>query len=1098
VVAGTLLAVVAGALTTATGAAAGTGAPTVAPTPSAPQAARTGLRADYFIITDTNTFALEDKNLTVSVLDPDIDVNDMIPVYKATTGRSENVGVRWTGTVTAPATGDYTFSAIGDNGFRLWVGGTADTDKLIDFWVNQWDVEQTAIRPVHLVAGQPTPIRFEQFQATGGANVHLRWQSTNAGVPKQAVPGSAFSPPADFVPFQVAATIPADGKSVRLSFAGQVGGLTGLADHLRIVIDGADYPVTGIAAGSSASQLIVSLGATVLKGSYARVAYDGKGELTVDGTKAPPFNSLIENTSTYTLTTPWADDVNTAAPLPEYPRPQLTRKEWKNLNGKWDFAALAAANSPLPKSWRSSEKVVVPYPIESKLSGINRHEDHFAYHRTFDVPHSWKVGTDSQHGKQNRLLLNFQAVDFDATVLVNGITVARHKGGYDAFSVDVTNALRRGTNELVVKVTDTTGYTPKGKQSSNPSGIFYTAASGIWQTVWMEPVAPVHIGSVKTTPVLSDRGDSVRVTVSAAGASPRATVRVTAYDKKGRQVTMITGQPNTRLTLPISGAHRWTPDDPYLYDLKVTLDDRHQKDKVGSYVGVRSIGIQKIDGVNRIVLNGKRTFLLSTLDQGYWPDGVYTAPTDQALAWDIQETKDLGFNTIRKHIKVESQRWYYHADQIGMMVWQDMPAAFTGRNPESTSKPVTDEWESELHRMIEQHASSPSIIGWIPFNEGWSEWNLADTARVANGIKAQDPSRLVDTHSGVNCCQSLGDSGTGDIIDYHAYTGPASPDPDATRAAIDGEHGGFSLSVLGHTWPGGSVNPYGEVRSSKELTDAYVANTAMLVGLAREKLSGSVYTQLTDVEGEVNGFWTYDRRVSKMDRPRVRAANLAVIAAGTGAKVPGTPGPNGIAGWKFDVATGDQTPGSGKYPVPATLFGGAGLVAGVQGKALGLDGVDDQATATVSRLDTTGNYSVAAWVRLDTVPSNFVTAVAADGLNGTSPFFLQYVGADRGWAMSFPDGPRAVAPFPAVAGQWYHLVGVRDADNGTLSLYVDGSLAATERTWATTATTGLVTVGRAQFRGNAVDFMHGAVDDVRLYDRALNASEVSGLATGTQ
>ncbi|MGC5168086.1 sugar-binding domain-containing protein [Luteimicrobium sp. DT211] len=844
--------------------------------PSDAGAARSGLRADYYTITDTSTFALDDANLKASLVDPDVDVDDMIPTYKAILGQPDEVGVRWSGFVTAPKTGDYTFSAIGDNGFRLWVGGSSTSDELIDWWLNQWDQEQTATKAVHLVAGQPVPFTFEQFQATGGANVHLRWQSDDAGVAKEAVPASAFTLPEDFTPYGVEATIPADGKSVDLTLPGAVAGTADLAKHVRVAVGDTDYPVSGVSAGATSSDVRVTLGARVPRDVSAIVVYDGAAGVTAGGDPVPSFASRVTNDSTFLITTKWAKDVDPDHPLPEYPRPQLTRDAWQNLNGKWDFEPLAAADTAPPTSWNDAQTAVVPYPIESQLSGIQKHYDHVAYHRTFTVPSSWKIGDKPN---QQRLELNLGAVDYQATVYVNGKVVAEHTGGYDAFTADITDAVKKGTNDVVVRVTDTTGDQPIGKQNAHPTGLSYTASSGIWQTVWLEPVEQVHVDSLQLTPQLSasddGTGDSVQVTADAAGASKNASVVVTAYDEKGKKVGTVSGAANERLNLAITSSHRWTPDDPYLYTIKAQLHDGPSKDTVGSYVGVRSIGIQKIDGVNKIVLNGKETFLLATLDQGFWPDGVYTAPTEEALNWDIQTTKDLGFNTIRKHIKVEPQRWYYDAAKDGMMVWQDMPSS---SNRDAAQQ---DEWKSELRRMIDQHDSATAIIGWIPFNEGWGEWSQDGAADVAKSIKAQDPTRLVDTRSGQNCCDMPGDNGSGDIIDWHTYAGPATPTPDATRAAIDGEHGGLSMTVLGHIWST-SVSPYQAFGSTSELTDAYVQNTAALVGLARGGLSGSVYTQITDIEGETNGFYTYDREVAKMQNARVRAANEAVIAAGSG------------------------------------------------------------------------------------------------------------------------------------------------------------------------------------------------------------------------
>ncbi|WP_425956604.1 LamG-like jellyroll fold domain-containing protein [Xylanimonas sp. McL0601] len=1057
-----------------------------------------GLRADWFTASGSDGWALHEQNLTFTTVQDDLDLGDMLASYRALAGRTDDVGARFTGFVTAPATGDYTFSVIGDNGFRLWVGDEQAPD--IDFWVDRWDTEQTAA-PVHLEAGQPVPFRFEIFQHNGGANAHVRWASADAGVAKQAVPASAFTPPDGFTLPDVTGALGASGDDLTLTFGGAATGTAaGLAGHLRVLVDGTAYPLAAVAA--SGATLAVTLGAQALQGSQLFVVYDGAGDLAVDGQAVDAFAVGASNASTYVLTTPWADKVG-ATPLPEYPRPQLERRDWQNLDGTWDLVALDAADSALPSAWSDAEDVLVPFPIESRLSGIGRHEDHVAYHRTFTVPAAWHIGEGT--GKQ-RLMLNFGAVDFDATVIVNGTVVTRHLGGYDAFSADITSALKPGANDLVVRVSDTTGLTPKGKQSSSPGGIFYTASSGIWQTVWLEPVARAHATALDITPVLGDvagdRGaagagaDALQVVAHTAGASADTRVTVTVLDKGGEEVAHANGRPEAPLTLTIDRAHRWSPDDPYLYDLDVKVSDKGSLDAISSYAGVRSIGVKQIGGANRIVLSGERTFLLSTLDQGFWPDGIYTAPTDEALAWDIQQTKDLGFNTIRKHIKVEPARWYYHADQIGMLVWQDMPSAFTSRNAQATAPAVTDEWEDELQAMVEQHRSVTSIIGWIPFNEGWSEWDLAATRRVAQEVKALDPSRLVNTHSGQNCCQSLGDAGAGDIIDWHQYTGPASPTPDATRAAIDGEHGGFSLSVLGHVWPGGSVNPYGEVATSQALTDAYVGNTAHLVGLARQKLSGSIYTQLTDVEGEVNGFWTYDRRVLKMDAAAVRRANEAVIAAGSGQPVPpGTPGLGGIASWAFDTADGGVSP-DGVGASGATLRGGATLGAGHDGQALLTDGVDDHATASVPSLDTTGSYSVAAWVRLDAKPGSggYATALGADGMDGQSAFFLQYSGVANGWAFSYPGGPRAIAPTPTNAGEWHHVTGVRDAQAGTIALYLDGVRVAQGTTFDTPATTGTVTVGRAQWEHNPVDFLHGAVDDVRLFDRALTNQEVAQLA----
>ncbi|MGO3141315.1 MAG: LamG-like jellyroll fold domain-containing protein [Galactobacter sp.] len=642
---------------------------------------------------------------------------------------------------------------------------------------------------------------------------------------------------------------------------------------------------------------------------------------------------------------------------------------------------------------------------------------------------------------------------------------------------------------------DTTGDQPRGKQEANPSGIFYTPNSGIWQTVWMEPVAETslsHLGLATST----DCKQLLVTPETTKAGEPKEGVEVNVVVKdRGRVVGQGTGTSGKQLAVDIKNPRLWTPDDPHLYDLTVTTG----RDTVSSYVGLRTIevGAAGADGKQKILLNGKPTFLLSTLDQGYWPDGVFTAPTDKALAWDIEQTKDFGFNTIRKHIKVEPARWYYHADREGMLVWQDMPSNNNGNNTEA----ARTVFKEELSAMVHQLSWSTSVIGWVPMNEGWGEWDRTATGEIADDVRALDPTRLVNAHSGVNCCNSKGDSGRGDIIDWHMYTGPALPDPDARRAAIDGEHGGFSLSVAGHTWPGGSVNPYGEVSSSKELTEAYVANTAALVRPAEDQLSGAIYTQLTDVEGEVNGFWTYDRQVIKMDKKAVRQANLEVIKAGTlaGSDLKPVGGKTGVAHWGLDEGKGNKAKDSTRFRNQLTLDAGAGWGEdhkGGKGHSLSLDG-GTQATANVPQLDTLSDYTVSAWVKLDELPKNgaYATFVGADGKDGNSAFFLQYGNeADvNGFAFSFADGPRAVLEATAEPGRWYHVVGVRDAGNDRLRLYVDGKLADSTKALSAAPGTGKVTLGRAQWEGQGVDRLVGSLDQVGVWDKALSAKEVAAL-----
>lgn len=781
------------------------------------------------------------------------------------------------------------------------------------------------------------------------------------------------------------------------------------------------------------------------------------------------------------LTTPWTNDVSPTNALPDYPRPQLTRPDWRNLNGLWEWAPAAVGEQP-PFGRTLDEKVLVPYPIESALSGLQKHEDRMWYRRTFTVPDNWK-------GK--RLQLHFGAVDYDAKVWVNGRQVTTHRGGYDGFDVDVTNALHtKGPQELIVWAEDLTDetYQPIGKQrETSDHGIFYQGSSGIWRTVWMEPVNTASIDRLQTTPDLPNQ--TLKVTAQTKGPAG-LDVEVTAYD--GRKVAgQVRGKAGTELRLPIRNPKTWSPDHPFLYDLKVRLIDRGKMvDQVGSYAGMRSVGLQKgADGKLRMALNGKILFNLATLDQGFWPDGLNTAPTDAALRFDLEQHKRLGFNTVRKHIKVEPDRWYYWADKLGLMVWQDMPASKTDAMPD----PWRAQFESELHQMVEQHKSFTSITVWVPFNEGWGEWDQAATGRIADDVKAQDPSRLVNAHSGVNCCNSHGDSGRGNLIDYHAYLGPATTVPTSDRAAVDGEHGGFGLKVPDHMWFGDG-SAYEMEPDSATLTRRYVENQTDVLRSAKQcGIGGSVYTQLTDVEGELNGFFTYDRRVPKMDFAQVRTINQQIIAGADGAGTgipnpgPGTPGADGIHFYPLD-GTAEDAVGNND----ATLQGGATFAPGKNGQAVALNGSGQYVDTGAALLDTAKNYTASAWVKLNKADGAFQTFVSQDG-DRDSAFFLQYSGQDQRFAMSFP-GIRALSPTKPNPGQWYHVTGVRDVVKGELRLYVDGQLVAAKSACTLdSSSTGNTVIGRAKFGGNQVDFLDGTIDQVHLFDRALTDTEVHAL-----
>ncbi|AJP05078.1 glycosyl hydrolase family 2 [Streptomyces cyaneogriseus subsp. noncyanogenus] len=828
-----------------------------------------GLKGEYY--THSAPGAFDFHELKATAFDPQLDFGTLEPRLDFATGQSDDVSVRWTGRIVPERTGPHTFSVIGDNGFRLWIGG----ELAIDHWVDDWDREQTS-RPVELTAGRSYDFKLEYFEHYGGSNLHVRW--TEPGGAKEPVPQSAFRLPEGFdYDGPTAATVLATGRTLKLDFARPLAPPpAGFTDHLDAVIGGAEWPL-GAATPDPAdpTALLVTLQEPVVGNrtgtapGTADLRYDGEGGLTdTDGNVVKAFWSSGSNRSTYELRTRWADEVGPDNAHPEYPRPQLTRADWRNLNGRWQFAAAEPGEQP-PFGRTLAERILVPYPVESQLSGVQRHEDRMWYRRTFTVPDDWHIGS----GK--RLMLNFGAVDWHSQVWVNGTRVAEHKGGYDKFAADVTEALVPGrTQELIVGVYDPTDAAggenpPLGKQRLDPSGIWYTPSSGIWQTVWLEPVARDHVDSLKLTPDAA----AGTLTVEPRGVRDGVPVTATAYAGT-RKVATATGRTGRPLTLTIDDPRLWSPDDPFLYDLKVTVG----ADRVGSYFGMRSVAVEKVNGVPRTLLNGEPVFLMATLDQGFWPDGLHTAPTDAALAHDLRLHKRLGFNSVRKHIKVEPDRWFYWADRLGLLVWQDMPAMTAGVNPSAEARA---QYEREMKEMIDEHVSSPSVIMWVTFNEGWGQY---DIGRVAAQAKSWDPTRLVNNQSGLN----LGaDGGAGDIMDEHGYPSPALPPrPDGERALVSGEYGGLGLAVPGHAW---SVQQsYVDVDPAR-YTDDYLAKLDEVRALACRGGNGAVYTQIADVEGELNGLTTYDRAVLKPDVERVRAAHQALVRDASRAAPAGCP-----------------------------------------------------------------------------------------------------------------------------------------------------------------------------------------------------------------
>ncbi|MET8636350.1 PA14 domain-containing protein [Streptomyces sp. NPDC004680] len=816
-----------------------------------------GLKGEYY--TQSAPGAFDFAQLKATGFDPQLDFGSLESRLNSATGQSDDVSVRWTGRIVPEKTGPTTFSIIGDNGFRLWVDGRL----VIDHWVDDWDREQSG-EPVELTAGKAYDIKVEYFEHYGGSNLHVRW--TPPSGTKTAIPQSAFLLPEGYdYDGAIATTVQRDGRTLQLDFAQALNAPpTALINHLDAVIGGATWPLGAARLDpTDPKSLLVSLKEPVVGNKtgtapgLADVRYDGQGGLTDKNGKAiGAFWSSGANRSTYELRTKWADDVTPANAHREYPRPQLTRDAWQNLNGSWQFAAATEGEIP-PVGRKLAEQILVPYPVESQLSGIERHEDRMWYRRTFTVPPGWKIGDNK------RLQLNFGAVDWQADVYVNGTKVAEHKGGYDKFSADITDALKPGrSQELIVGVYDPTDAAngenpPIGKQRLDPSGIWYTPTSGIWQTVWLEPVARDHVDQLKLTPHV----DSGTLTVEPQGVRNGVSITATAYDGK-HKVATVTGRTGQPLTLRIPHARLWSPDHPFLYDLRVSVG----ADRVGSYFGMRSIEVQKIDGAPRTVLNGKPVFMMATLDQGFWPDGLYTAPSDEALAYDLKMHKNMGFNAVRKHIKVEPDRWFYWADRLGLLVWQDMPAMTAGVNPSTAAR---TEYEREMKEMIDEHISSPAVVMWVVFNEGWGQY---DIGRVASQAKSWDPSRLVNNMSGLN----LGnDGGAGDIMDEHGYPSPAlPPHPDGQRALVSGEYGGLGLGIPGHAW---SVQQSYVDVDPTTYTDDYLQKLTEVHALACRGGNGAVYTQISDVEGELNGLMTYDRKVVKPDVARLKAAQSALI-----------------------------------------------------------------------------------------------------------------------------------------------------------------------------------------------------------------------------
>lgn len=564
-----------------------------------------------------------------------------------------------------------------------------------------------------------------------------------------------------------------------------------------------------------------------------------------------PFTAAAEKAST---------------PFPEYPRPQMQRDDWMNLNGKWDYIGgknvSDATTATQPPSFNKAEKITVPYPPESYLSGIQRKQEiNMWYKRTFTL-------LSSYNGRH--VVLNFGAADYQTTVFINNKKVGTHIDGYDAFSFDITQYLQSGENTIVVGVQDKNdGRSVSGK--NGPRGD-YTFTSGIWQTVWLEPVSVNYIQNIRLTPDVKNKKLSIKVITN-----NDANV-VAVASSKNAAIATANGKSNNEFSIDINDPILWSPENPFLYDLKIQLKDQSGKteDEINSYFGMRSITLGDVNGVKRALLNGEFLLQLGLLDQGYWPDGIYTAPTDDALKFDIEESKKAGFNFIRKHMKTEPQRWYYWCDKLGLMVWQDMPCIWYQNEDTAV---VRSRFRNEWKEIIDEHYNAPSIITWVPFNENWGAF---DVKEITEWTKQYDPSRLVNGNTGFNNNPSYqkayGDPGNGDYVDTHIYVGPYGASvPDKNRAASLGEFGGVGLFVRDHLYPVAN-NAYDMMATKDDLTNKYVLLLNEVEQLVKYKgLSVAIYTQTTDVEHEINGILTYDRQVEKMDFNKVREINEAVI-----------------------------------------------------------------------------------------------------------------------------------------------------------------------------------------------------------------------------
>ncbi len=578
------------------------------------------------------------------------------------------------------------------------------------------------------------------------------------------------------------------------------------------------------------------------------------------------------------IKTTWADKVDPLNPLPEYPRPQMVRSEWKNLNGLWDYA-ITPESENIPKVFQG--KILVPFAVESALSGVNKSvgTGNVLWYRTkFTIPSTFK---------KKKILLHFGAVDWLTDVYINGSKIGSHQGGYDPFFFDITDFIKGSKQQVLeLRATDPVdnGPQPRGKQVLKPSGIWYTSVTGIWQTVWLEAVPKTYIISTKQVPDIDRQILTVMANVE--NTQPGDMIHLSAWNG-GEMISEIESPEGKEIILPMKDPRLWSPDDPFLYDLEISVIRKGKViDEVKSYFAMRKSSLKADEnGILRMMLNNEFVFQYGPLDQGWWPDGLYTAPADEALLFDIVKTKEMGFNTIRKHVKVEPARWYYHCDKTGVLVWQDMPSGDLGGGQWNTRPGMeggrdrvrTEKSEmiyrTEWNAIIDHLYNFPCIVVWVPFNESWGQFK---TAEITKWTMEKDPSRLVNSASGGNFHE------VGHILDLHNYPHPVMAKPEifgSKQALVLGEFGGLGLPLEGHTWLEKNNWGYRSFENADTLFKTYSLYLDQIVPFIKRGLSAAIYTQTTDVEIECNGLMTYDRKVIKIPVNQLKAVTHKMYEA---------------------------------------------------------------------------------------------------------------------------------------------------------------------------------------------------------------------------